>query len=76
MTGAFVYVYRMIVFMLVVGIIIAVVAIGIAVALVAVIGAVVMGLVMPSRTVRGQLRTLDLTISEGIAVVRALRPPI
>jgi hypothetical protein len=74
MTGAFVYVYRLIVFMVTVGIIIAVLAIGIAAALVFVIGAVAMGLAMPSRTVGGQLRSLLLNTREGIAHVQALKP--
>jgi hypothetical protein len=67
------YIWDLVRFTVVVGIIVAVVAIGIAVALVAVAGAVAMGLLMPSRTVRRQLRTLDLTITEGIAQIRALR---
>jgi hypothetical protein len=47
------YIWDLVRFTVVVGIIVAVVAIGIAVALVAVAGAVAMGLLMPSRTVRG-----------------------
>lgn len=46
----------------------------VAVALVLVVGAVVMGLAMPSRTVRGQLRSVVLNTREAIAQVNALRP--
>jgi hypothetical protein len=73
MTGAFVYLYRLIVFMVMVGVLTAILAMGIAVALVFVIGAVAMGLVMPSRTVRGQLRSLYANTAAGIAHVGALR---
>lgn len=68
--------WRMIVFTVWFGVAFALCTVIIAVAVLAIIGAVVYGLVMPSRTVKGQLRTLDLTISEGIAHVRALRPPV
>jgi hypothetical protein len=39
-----------------------------------VVGAVVMGLAMPSRTVRGQLASVVLNTREAIAQVNALRP--
>jgi hypothetical protein len=74
MTGAFVYVYRLIAFMLFVGIVIAVLAIGIAVALVFVIGAVIYGLASPTRTPASCLRALVLNTREGIAHIQALRP--
>lgn len=74
MTELFVYIYQLIAFMLFVGIVTAVIAIGLAVMLCAVAGAVAMGALMPSRTVKGQLRTLDRTITEGIAIIKGLRP--
>jgi hypothetical protein len=72
MTGAFVYLYRLIVFMVTVGIIIAVLAVGIAVALVAVLLAVVYGFISPTRTPASCLRSLALNTREGIAHVQAL----
>jgi uncharacterized membrane protein len=73
MTGLFEYAYGMIRFMIVCGIVIAVIAIAMAVILCAVAGAVASGILSPTRTVRGQLRLLDLTIQDGAAELRALR---
>ena len=70
----FTYIYQLIAFMLWVGVVTAVIAVGLAVFLCAVAGAIVMGLAMPSRTVKGQLRSLLLNTEAGIAEVRALRP--
>jgi hypothetical protein len=66
-------VYRTLAFCLWFGAMFAICTVLIAVALVFVIGAVAMGLAMPSRTVGGQLRALQLNTSEGVAHVRALR---
>jgi hypothetical protein len=74
MTGAFVYLYQLIAFMVFVAIVTTVIAIGLAVFLVLVIGAVLMGLLMPSRTVKGQLQTLDRTITEGFSIIKGLDP--
>jgi hypothetical protein len=74
MTGAFVYLYQLIAFMVFVAIVTTVIAIGLSVFLCAVAGAVLMGLLMPSRTVKGQLQTLDRTITEGFSIIKGLDP--
>ena len=66
-------VYRLIAFMVWFGIMFALITAAIAVALVFAIGTVVMGLVMPSRTVGGQLRSLYANTEAGIAHVKSLR---
>jgi hypothetical protein len=55
------------------GIMFAVCTILIAALLVLIIGAVLMGLIMPSRTVRGQLRSLDANVCAAIEQVRSLK---
>lgn len=66
-------IWRMWVFLLWFGVMFAVCTVVIAVALVFGVGAVLAGLLMPSRTVRGQLRSLDLNTRAAIAQVQALR---
>jgi hypothetical protein len=66
--------WRLWVFMLWFGTMFAILTVVIAVTLCAVLCAVAMGLLMPSRTVGGQLRSLLLNTEAGIAQVRALRP--
>lgn len=65
--------WRVWVFLLWFGVMFAVCTVVIAAALALVIGAVLAGLLMPSRTVRGQLRSLDLNTRAAIAHVQALR---
>jgi hypothetical protein len=65
--------YRVIAFLLWFGVMFAICTVIIAVALMFVVGAVVMGLVTPSRTVGGQLRSLYANTEAGIAHVEALR---
>jgi len=65
--------YRLLAFMIWFGVMFALCTIAIAVVLVFVVGAVLVGLAMPSRTVGGQLRSLHANTEAGIARVRALR---
>jgi hypothetical protein len=55
------------------GIAFAVCTVVVAVALVLVVGAVLMGVLMPSRTVGGQLRSLALNTRQAVIEVDALR---
>jgi hypothetical protein len=66
--------WRLWVFMLWLGALIAVLTIVIALGVVLVVGAVVMGLTMPSRTIRGQLASVVLNFGELVDRIRALRP--
>ena len=65
-------IYRLIAFLMWFGVMFALCTILIAVALLVVTGAVVMGLAMPSRTVAGQLRSVQLHAREGIALIQGL----
>ncbi|HWF49080.1 MAG TPA: hypothetical protein VG294_00430 [Solirubrobacteraceae bacterium] len=65
-------VWRIWAFMLWYGCMFAVCTVVIAVALVLVVGAVVMGVLMPSRTVRGQLRSLAQNTRQLVAEIDAL----
>jgi hypothetical protein len=74
MITAFFALYRLIGLMLWFGVMFAICTVIIAVVLTLVIGAVVMGLTMPSRTVRGQLAALVLNARQLVIEVDALRP--
>jgi len=65
--------WRVLAFCLWFGAMFAICTVLIVVAVLAVIGAAVLGLAMPSRTVGGQLRSLYANTETGIAHVRALR---
>jgi hypothetical protein len=65
-------IWRIWAFMLWLGALIAVVAVLAAIALVLIVGAVVMGLTMPSRTVRGQLRSVDANVCELVSRIKSL----
>ena len=65
-------IYRLVVFLLWFGVMFALCTILTAVALFVVTGAVVMGLATPSRTVAGQVRSVQLHAREGVALIQGL----
>jgi hypothetical protein len=67
-------IWRIFMFMLWFGVMFAVCTVVIAVAFVFIIAAILMGLVMPSRTVLGQLRSLDTNVSTLVAEIRSKNP--
>jgi hypothetical protein len=66
--------YRVAAAMLWFGVAFAIATVIIAVTLVLVVGAVLMGALMPGRTIKGQLRSLDFNTRVVIAQVKALNP--
>jgi Na+-translocating ferredoxin:NAD+ oxidoreductase RnfD subunit len=66
--------YRLIAFMVWFGVMFALCTIVVAVALALIVGAVLMGLTMPSRTVRGQLRSVVVNCGDLATEIDALRP--
>jgi hypothetical protein len=72
MTGFYIF-WRVWVFLLWFGVMFAICTVIIGAALIAVLLAVVYGTLSPSRTVGGQLRSLQLHTTEGIALVQALK---
>jgi hypothetical protein len=67
-------VWRILAFMLWFGVAFVLCTVVIALVLVLITGAVLMGLFMPSRTVRGQLASVVLNCGEAVAHVKALDP--
>ncbi len=71
---AFYVIWRIWAFAIWFGVMFAVCSVIIAIALCAVLLAVLAGLLMPSRTVGGQLRSLSLNVRELVAQIQALDP--